>query len=138
VRWICKMSIYYDWICCEITCVMWDELCDEFWELVMNLMFCWTWRSGARGGWQELEGNGCQGVFFNTFSLGWYYQPRLKRVGACTGMPPPLPFSLGSSYEPRLKDPFSLDSFTRDFGGFFLLSLVPVGLERPKTSTNRD
>jgi hypothetical protein len=45
------------------------------------------------------------------FSHGWYYQPRLKGVGAGAGMPP---FSLGSYHEPGLKDPFSPGWFTRD------------------------
>jgi hypothetical protein len=45
------------------------------------------------------------------FSHGWYYQPRLKGVGADAGMPP---FSLGSYHELGLKDPFSPGWFTRD------------------------
>jgi hypothetical protein len=35
------------------------------------------------------------------FSPGWYYQPRLKSVGADSGVPP-------------LKDRFNPDFFTRD------------------------
>jgi hypothetical protein len=42
-------------------------------------------------------GDSNKGVFFlfvvKHFSLGWYYQPRLKRVGASASVPP---FSLGS------------------------------------------
>jgi hypothetical protein len=45
------------------------------------------------------------------FSHSWYYQPRLKGVGAGIGMPP---FCLGSYHEPGLKDPFSQSWFTRD------------------------
>jgi hypothetical protein len=44
------------------------------------------------------------------FSHGWYYQPRLKGVGAGVGVPP----SLNLYNESGVKDPFSLGRFTRD------------------------